>query len=91
MNEKKDILAVQTLRNSTMAATFLASTAVLLIIGVLTLSESDKMQASWHVLNIAGAVHPELWLVKLICLLLTCLLPFSVSPCRSGSSTMWDI
>ncbi len=36
----KDILAVQTLRNSTMAATFLASTAVLLIIGVLNLSQS---------------------------------------------------
>jgi uncharacterized membrane protein len=34
MREKKDILAVQTLRNSTMAATFLASTSVLLIIGV---------------------------------------------------------
>jgi len=44
MREKKDILPVQTLRNSTMAATFLASTAVLLIIGVLTLSESDKLQ-----------------------------------------------
>ncbi len=37
----KDILAVQTLRNSTMAATFLASTAILLIIGVLNLSQSD--------------------------------------------------
>src|SRR3989339_1857415 len=38
-DSKKDLLAVQTLRNSTMAATFLASTSVLLIIGVLTLSE----------------------------------------------------
>jgi uncharacterized membrane protein len=36
-NANKDVLAVQTLRNSTMAATFLASTAVLLIIGVLNL------------------------------------------------------
>src|ERR1700704_5500691 len=34
----RDVLAVQTLRNSMMAATFLASTAVLLIIGTLTLS-----------------------------------------------------
>jgi uncharacterized membrane protein len=33
----KDILAVQTLRNSTMAATFLASTAILLIMGVINL------------------------------------------------------
>jgi uncharacterized membrane protein len=39
-NSNKDVLAVQTLRNSTMAATFLASTAVLLIIGVLNLSHS---------------------------------------------------
>jgi uncharacterized membrane protein len=76
MNEKKDILAVQTLRNSTMAATFLASTAVLLIIGVLTLSESDKLHASWHALNIVGAIHPELWLVKLICLLLDLFVAF---------------
>lgn len=76
MREKKDILAVQTLRNSTMAATFLASTSVLLIIGVLTLSESDKVQASWHALNVVGAKHPELWLVKIICLLLDLFVAF---------------
>ena len=39
MAKGPDVLAVQTLRNSTMAATFLASTAILLIIGVLNLSE----------------------------------------------------
>ncbi|MFA7267931.1 MAG: DUF599 domain-containing protein [Sterolibacterium sp.] len=71
MREGKDILAVQTLRNSTMAATFLASTAVFMIIGVLTLSgQSDKLDATWHALNIFGAKHTELWMVKLICLLL---------------------
>lgn len=37
MQESKDILAVQTLRNSTMAATFLASTSVILVMGILTL------------------------------------------------------
>lgn len=37
MQESKDILAVQTLRNSTMAATFLASTSVILVMGVLNL------------------------------------------------------
>lgn len=36
------VLAVQTLRNSTMAATFLASTAVLLIIGVLNLGQAGN-------------------------------------------------
>ena len=71
MQEGKDILAVQTLRNSTMAATFLASTAVLLIIGVLTLgSQGDKLEAAWHTLNIFGAKHAELWMTKLLMLVL---------------------
>jgi uncharacterized membrane protein len=71
MKERRDILAVQTLRNSTMAATFLASTSVLLIIGVLTLGgQTDKLEGTWHVLNSIGSRHPELWLVKLLLLLL---------------------
>lgn len=69
--EGKEVLAVQTLRNSTMAATFLASTAVLLIMGVLTLSEQgDKLSSTWHALNVYGATHTELWLMKLLLLLL---------------------
>lgn len=67
----KDILAVQTLRNSTMAATFLASTAVLLVMGTLTLSgQGSQLEASWHALNKVGAVHSEIWIVKLLLLLL---------------------
>jgi uncharacterized membrane protein len=76
MHEKRDILAVQTLRNSTMAATFLASTSVLMIIGILTLSEGGKLESTWHVLNIVGTTPPELWLVKLICLLLDMFVAF---------------
>ncbi|MEW5943155.1 MAG: DUF599 domain-containing protein [Pseudomonadota bacterium] len=73
----KDLLAVQTLRNSTMAATFLASTAVLLIIGVLTLSsQGDKLGGTWHALNVYGATHSELWLTKLILLLLDLFVAF---------------
>ncbi len=73
----KDVLAVQTLRNSTMAATFLASTSVLLIIGVLTLSEQGgRLEATWHSLNMVGARHPELWMAKLICLLLDLFVAF---------------
>jgi uncharacterized membrane protein len=68
--EGKEILAIQTLRNSTMAATFLASTAVLFIIGVLSLSgQGDKLEGTWHALNI-GSNHSELWLTKLLLLLL---------------------
>jgi len=76
MNERRDILAVQTLRNSTMAATFLASTSVLMIIGILTLSEGGKLESTWHALNILGSQHSELWLVKLICMLLDMFVAF---------------
>jgi uncharacterized membrane protein len=66
---ERSVLAVQTLRNSTMAATFLASTAVLLIIGTLTLSgQADKLATAFHILNILGSHHPELWIFKLILL-----------------------
>lgn len=74
---RKDVLAVQTLRNSTMAATFLASTAVLLIIGVLTLSgQGDKLEGTWHALNVMGALRSELWLAKVLMLLLDLFIAF---------------
>jgi uncharacterized membrane protein len=77
MREGRDILAVQTLRNSTMAATFLASTAVLMIIGVLTLSgQGDKLEATWHAVNFLGAKHPEVWTVKLLLLLVDLFVAF---------------
>lgn len=71
MAEGRDVLAVQTLRNSTMAATFMASTAVLLIIGVLTLSaQGDRLQASWHVLDPTGPSGAVMWTVKTLVLLI---------------------
>lgn len=77
MQEGKDILAVQTLRNSTMAATFLASTAVLLIIGVLTLTgRGNEFSDSWHALNMMGARHTELLLTKLLLMLLDLFVAF---------------
>ena len=73
----KDILAVQTLRNSIMGATFLSSTAVLLIIGTLTLSgQRENLVSTWHVLNVFGATQAELWLTKLLVLLLDMLVAF---------------
>ncbi len=69
MRDRRDILAVQTLRNSTMAATFLASTAVLLIIGAISLSgHGNDVEHALHSLNIAGPVDPALWVVKLLTL-----------------------
>lgn len=68
-NPSKDVLAVQTLRNSTMAATFLASTAVLLIIGTLTLSgQANNLDTTWHTLNVVGSTASELWVTKLLVL-----------------------
>ena len=65
------ILAVQTLRNTTMAASFLASTAVLLMVGAMTLTgQASSLQAIWHSLNIFGTVAPEVWLTKILFILL---------------------
>ncbi len=73
----KGVLAIQTLRNSTMAATFLASTAVLLIIGVLTLSgQGDKLDNTWRALNSLGATHAELRIGKLLILLVDLFIAF---------------
>lgn len=77
MAQGKDILAVQTLRNSTMAATFLASTAILLIIGVLSLSgQAEKLEAAWRALDFWGAGQSPLYSMKLLLLLLDLLFAF---------------
>ena len=74
---KPDVIPIQTFRNSTMAATFLASTSVLLIMGVLTLSsQSNYVDSSWHTLNAYGTTHPSLWLIKLLLLLLDLFVAF---------------
>ncbi len=66
-----DVLGVQTLRNSTMAASFMASTAVLLTMGVLSLaSQADKLAQTWHALSFMGSAHPSLWIGKLILLVI---------------------
>jgi uncharacterized membrane protein len=77
MRKREGILAVQTLRNSIMAAVFLASTAVLLIIGVLTLSEQgDKLRTAWQALDVFGAASSRLWLTKMLMLLVDLLVSF---------------
>lgn len=74
---KPDVIAVQTLRNSTMAATFLASTAVLLIIGVLSLSgQGERLSGTWHALNLVGTTRTDLWLGKLLILLVDLFVAF---------------
>lgn len=64
-----EITAVQTLRNSVMAASFMASTAILLIIGALTVSSDlETVSRSWGFLT-GGIHHASLIGVKVALLL----------------------
>lgn len=74
--DNMEVLAIQTLRNSVMAANFMASTSILLIIGTLNISEKIGQWAlDWHPNGLAHAFSTELWQLKL-CLLL---LDFSIA------------
>ncbi len=76
-NPGKDVMAVQTLRNFMMGASLMASTAALLIIGTLTLSgQVENLARTWHVLNIAGSHAAELWIIKVLALLLVFIIAF---------------
>jgi uncharacterized membrane protein len=77
MSRGRDVLAVQTLRNSTMAATFFASTAILLIIGVLTLTgQADRLGNTWHLLGSIRSAKPEVTEAKLIFLIVDLFVAF---------------
>jgi len=70
MEEDRDVLAVQTFRNSIMAATLMASTAVILILAILNMvANLDKLSTVLHELNTWGAREPGIWLFKLMLLL----------------------
>lgn len=72
MSEKgREVLAVQTLRNSTMAATFLASTSILLIMGVLNLMRTGSQDSVLHSLQSGLIGNDGLEEVKLLVLLST--------------------
>lgn len=69
--DNQDILAIQTLRNSVMAASFMASTSILLIIGTLNISDKVGQWAlNWHSYGLAHSYSTELWQIKLGLLLL---------------------
>ena len=70
MDERRDILAVQTLRNLTMAASFLASTGILICLGLLSVAASpEKMAEITPSLNELVREHRVLWLFKLMVLI----------------------
>jgi uncharacterized membrane protein len=71
MEERRDILAVQTLRNLTMAASFLASTGILICLGLLSVAASpEKMAEITPGLNEVVREHRVLWLFKLMVLII---------------------
>ena len=72
----KEVLAIQTLRNSTMAAIFLASTAVLLIIGVLNFSQSNGNTNGPLQTIVTRQTSHELYMLKLTLLLLDLFVAF---------------
>jgi len=69
IRDKRDILAVQTLRNQVMAATFLASTAILISLGSVSAAFRPGifMEVS-HTLNLLGTKTETLWMFKLMLL-----------------------
>lgn len=76
-NASKDVMAVQTLRNWIMGASLMASTAALLIVGTLTLSgQAENISQSWHVLSIKKSIANELWILKVMLLLLDFIVAF---------------
>ena len=69
MSERRDVLAVQTLRNATMAATFLASTAMLLALGILSVAATrEKAVEVAELLTVVGTGGATYALIKLLAL-----------------------
>ncbi len=76
---KMDILAIQTLRNSVMAANFMASTSVLLIIGALNLSEKIgnwTLTSHFFAPVVEQNVSNQFWQIKIGLLLLDFFIAF---------------
>lgn len=74
---RKDVMAVQTLRNFIMFGTLMVSTTSLLIIGTLTMSgQEDVLARSWHALNSFGSRSKELLVIKIMMLLADFLVAF---------------
>jgi uncharacterized membrane protein len=77
MKKGWDVVAVQTLRNATMAATLMASTAIILILGIMNmLANADKIGPTLHILNITGTHESSIWIFKLMLILVDFFIAF---------------
>ena len=69
MEHHRDLLAVQTLRNWTMAASFLASTSILIALALLNVAlTTDSASSAVHLTSILGSQPAGLRLAKLLTL-----------------------
>ena len=69
IRDRRDIMAVQTLRNQVMAATFLASTAILICLGLFSAAfRPGVFSEISHALNLLGTKTETLWMFKLMIL-----------------------
>ncbi len=69
IRDRRDIMAVQTLRNQVMAATFLASTAILISLGSFSAAfRPGVFNDISHALNLLGTKTETLWMLKLMLL-----------------------
>jgi uncharacterized membrane protein len=70
MQERRDILAVQTLRNWVMASSFLASAAILIGLGLISAAfATEQISDIVHSVNFFGTRDEAIWLIKLITLM----------------------
>ena len=77
MTERRDILAVQTLRNWSTSASFLATTAILIATGALHFLTTIPQQPELlHNLNFLGSTSPTLITVKLFAIVAALLIAF---------------
>ncbi|MBF0110860.1 MAG: DUF599 domain-containing protein [Magnetococcales bacterium] len=78
MTEHKDVLAVQTLRNLTMAATFLASTAIMIDLWLMNAILGDpSRENTLAILQAPGFGADKLWIYQLILLTITFMFCFA--------------
>jgi uncharacterized membrane protein len=69
MEDKRDVLAVQTLRNWVMASSFLASAAILIGLGILSAAfRTDRISEITGILNFFGTTNEAVWMIKLMAL-----------------------
>ena len=75
--EKQDILAVQTLRNWSTAASFLASAAILMSLGVLNAAINTEKAATFaQALDFMGSAGGSVWVIKLLILFANLIISF---------------